>query len=55
MLLLLPQDLADVFPNGVLFEPFTLSHTLAIVANRVVLVVEIGAQQVPWLVRALDR
>src|SRR5579872_4536691 len=44
VLLLLPEDLANVLGDRVLAERFTLFHALAIRADRVALVLEVGPQ-----------
>ena len=44
MLLLLPQNLADVLGDGVLLERLAFLDALAVGANRIVLVLQIGAQ-----------
>ena len=55
VLLLLAQDLADVFSDGVLLERLALLEAFAIVPDRVVLVVEIGAQHHLGLLAQHDR
>ena len=53
--LLLDQDAADVFGDGVFAEGFALPDALAVVADRFVLVVEVETEHVFGLVGELDR
>src|SRR5690349_7127898 len=53
VLLLVAEDLAEVFRNRVLAEALRLADAFAIVAHRLVLVVQIEAQHVLRLVRDL--
>src|SRR5258706_10268188 len=54
MLLLLAEDLANVFRDRILAERLAFAHTLAIRADRVTLVLQIGAQHLLGLFRLLD-
>ena len=54
MLLLLPQDLANVFGECVLLQRLALNHTLAVRTNRLGLVVEVRTQHLPRIVGLLD-
>ena len=55
MLLLLSQDLTQVFGDRDFVERFGLAQALAVLTDRLILVVEIGAQHHLGLVRELDR
>src|SRR5256885_1027991 len=53
MLLLLPQDFADVFGDRILAERFALHDAIAVGANGVALVGQIGAEHLLGLLRLL--
>src|SRR5512135_570664 len=55
VLLLVDQDRADVLGHGVLAERLALADALAVVADRLVLVIEVEAEHVLGLFRLLDR
>src|SRR5262245_24439516 len=55
MLLLVDQDLADVFGHRELPERLALADALAVVADRLVLVLEVESEHVLGLLRRLHR
>ena len=55
MLLLLPEDLADVLGDRVLAERLAFPHAHAVIPHRLVLVIEIGAQHGLVLLDELHR
>ena len=55
VLLLLDQDLADVLGHGVLAQRLALADALAVVADRLVLVLEVEPEHLLGLLRRLHR
>ena len=55
MILFLREDLANLFRHGILSERLALRNSIAVIANRFILIVEIVPKHVLWILRRAHR